>query len=121
MRFILHINLKTGQQLPVYREQVEPGLIEKAGLLIPIAITCRAPIGIQDWDLWITKYGKCFYGAIATPFILPGVSFHLAGHSKCGANMWRQIDLTSKCQPEPWLAVKWYVDPIEQLNEFISA
>ena len=121
MRFILHINLKTGSQLPVYREQVDQGLIEKAGLLLPLAITNRIPLDIYDYDICIWRTGRCARATIwisGTPHITCQIT--IAGHSKCGSMMWRNI-ADYKCPAEPWLAYRWHVEPIPQLNDFIHA
>ena len=121
MKFILHINLKTGSQLPVYREQVDSGLIEKAGLLLPQALTVNMPTGELDYDLRLVSYGsKCCSGNIFSQTIVPAVTLFIAGHSKCGSAMWRNI-ADYRCPAEPWLAYRWHVEPVDSLTDFIHA
>ena len=124
MRFILHINLKTGSQLPVYREQVDQGLIEKAGLLLPMVLTANVPTGELDYDLRLVSYGsKCCSGNIFSQTVVPAVTLFIAGHSKCGSTMWRTLaaDQHKKCPPEPYLAYRWHTDKIDSLTDFIQA
>ena len=129
MRFILQINLKTGQQLPVYREQVDQGLIELARAMLPLAIDSYAvymansAAGIQGHEISIVPYGsKCCVCDIDGNDHNSVAKVYIAGHSKCGSRLWNTfINHGSQCPPEPYLAYRWHVDPIEPLQEFIKA
>ena len=126
MRFILHINLKTGSQLPVYREQVDQGLIEYARAMLPQALI--SPVvymvndtEIQDWELRLVGYGsKCCSGNIFSQTVVPAVTLFIAGHSKCGSAMWRNI-ADYRCPAEPWVATRWHIEQSEPLTDFIHA
>lgn len=124
MKFIRHIDLDTRREINLYREQVLPEKIGLAAVLIRKAMAEKSLIQTAEFEITIIRINKCFIATIWEEQDTLLCKVYLAGHSRCGAALWKAIDRNpdsyiGKCQPEPWCAIKWFTPDREPLQDFI--
>lgn len=133
MRDLEHITLNTGHTRRSPRSEVGPGIVEALRPILERALTgtpTPIPPG-QGYTLTGGVRGRCASFTVWSRSLLiwpeddqaqraPVVEIGVAGHSRCGAPLWRtlhalaaRLDLPVKtdpgrCPPEPWCAALLY-------------
>jgi len=122
--YIHHVTTTTGHVRRSYRDEVDADLMPRLRELLDAALAGEADLPVPDPDrsasyrLRATGQGRCM---VATTYVVYGaprsksrmrvplVTFCVAGHSRCGAALWRQLHqgpTAPPCPPEPWCAAQ---------------
>src|SRR5579885_1820950 len=117
-RYLHHITLTTGHTRRSWRHEIEPDLMpglkelvatarEETGALLPGIVP-------QCW-LYITDTTRCALCSVRTTDDVPVLTFAVAEHARCGAQLWQILieTATVPCKVEidarpqtPWCAVR---------------
>lgn len=120
-RFLRHVTLTTGDVRDSTIDEISPAALEAVGELLvrvcrpeqpePVSIPAVGPYSIS---------GRCTSRCLTATVWADGppsvaiASLGVAGHSRCGATLWRALHTwgdapvstdPARCPPEPWVAV----------------
>lgn len=119
-RYLQHVTLTTGHVRPSTRDEITPeALVYCRGLLSRVLAPDALPQvilpALGDYTLTGRASGRCLVAIVhAGGSQEPVATIGVAGHSKCGAWLWRELHTwgqvpvvtdPARCPAEPWVAV----------------
>lgn len=127
-RHLAHITLTTGHSRRSWRREVGDDTIALLQPLLADVLAGRqvaVPGDVGDYTLSASGAGRCLIATVWGPPVAeaggarpPVVTLGVAGHSRCGATLWRLLHdsprppavmpemAITRCPPEPWCAVR---------------
>lgn len=135
-RYVLHVTLTTGHRRRSLRSEVRDEVLAVLRPLLERALAGEyvAVPGVgTGYTMRGARYGRCCtvtvyapQGETARPQPVPVLTIGVAGHSRCGARLWRSLHesaaivptVTSPDQtpPEPWVADRLEIGAVQHLE-----
>lgn len=119
-RALRHVTLATGHTRDCTRSEVDDAAVAVCSRLLDEARAGGRPAvpGTPDLRLRVTREGRCLLATVETPDGAPVVTYGVATHSRCGAQLWRLLHRADpsiygslatdpdRAPAETWLAVR---------------
>lgn len=119
--YLHHVTLQTGHTRRSPRSEVADGVVAQLRPLLELALTGEhAPLWTPGYTITGTRHGPCATVTLwaqhtegGPPEPVPVVTIGIAGHSRCGAHLWRALHERGdgayatdpeRVPPEPWVA-----------------
>jgi hypothetical protein len=119
-RALRHVTLSTGHTRDSPRSEVDDAAVAVCSRLLDEARAGGRPEvpGTPGLRLRVTREGRCLLATVAWPDGAPVITYGVASHSRCGAQLWRLLHGADpslygtlatdpeRAPSEPWLAVR---------------